>query len=164
MTGAGGVASAAAALTLIGGIGICALALYSLVYPSLRYGLSYTFEELPRLCDLLALATGVLATVLGIQLLRRAIANPFRVGLVLLAIGVPALALTVLAVFPDTFHIDYYSRPFYLGYNYYWDVLHVEVDYRIIPVPLLASLALSVLGGVTMLFAPRRATATPDWR
>lgn len=153
----------AAVLSLIGGVGICALALYILAYLPLRHDLAYVYHDLPRLSDLLALATGLTATVLGVQLLRRAIANPPRAGLILLAVSVPALVLTVIAIFPDTFGIGYYSRPFYLGYNYWQDVLSFDVDYRYIPTPLLVSLIAAVLGGVTMLFAPRRAAA-PDGR
>ncbi len=162
-TRTGGTTSLAAALSLIGGVGICALALYTLAYLPLRHDLSYVYNDPPRLCDLLTLATGLLATVLGVQLLRRAIANPVRAGLTLLAVGVPALALTALAIFPDTFQIDIYPRPFYLGFNYLPDVLSVEVDYRYIPTPLVGSLIVVVLGGIAMLFAPRRVTASPDW-
>ena len=139
------------------------MALYALVYLPLRHDLSYVYDDPPRLCDLLTLATGLIGVTLGVQLLRRALANPPRAGLALLAVSVPALALTVLAIFPDTFHISYYSRPFYLGFNYLPDVLSIEVDYRYIPAPLVASLIAAVLGGVTMLFAPRRG-AMPDWR
>jgi hypothetical protein len=159
-----GTVSLAAALNLIGGVGICALALYALAYLPLRHDLAYVYDDLPRLCDLLTLATGLLATVLGVQLLRRAIANPARAGLALLALGVPALVLTGLAIFPDTFHIEVYPRPFYLGFNYLPDVLSTEVDYRYIPTPLVGSQIAVVLGGVAMLFAPHRATTAPDQR
>jgi hypothetical protein len=164
-TRTGEITSVAAVLALVGGIGICALALYSLAYlPFFKYDTSYVYDDLPRLCDLLTLATGLLAAGFGVQMLRRAVANPSRAGLVLLAFGVPALVLTLLSVFPDTFHIETYPIPFYLAYNYLPDVLGVEVDYRYIPVPLLASLGVAVLSGVTMLFAPGRPAAASSRR
>jgi hypothetical protein len=160
----GGVTAVAATLALVGGIGICLLAVYSLVFLPLKHGLSYTYDEPPRLLDVLTLASGLLATALGADLLRRPLANRGAIGAVLLALAIPALALTIVTLYPDSFHIDFFSRPPYVDYDYFAFVLNVDVSDHYLPVPLLASLGLVVLGGITMLAPPRQSTPAPGRR
>lgn len=157
-------ASVGAVLALVGGTGICLLALYSLLFLPLKHGFSYTYDQPPRLCDVLTLLSGLLAVGLGARSLRRAAAGSPGVGVLLLALSLPALALTVVTLYPDNFQIDFFQRPFYVDFNYFAFVLNAQVDGHYLPVPLLASLVAIVLGGLTMAAAPRRPAATPGWQ
>lgn len=160
---------AAAYLAIAGGIGMCFLVLYAIVYVPLHHHFPVAFGESLQLGDLLAFGSGVLAVVLGVLALRRAPANPGATGAVLMLAGVASVILVLVWAFPETLHLDYYfGRPFYFGFVYFCELgkAHIGDGYEngYIQVPLLVSSAGVFVAGCLMAFGRGRRASSPTWR
>jgi hypothetical protein len=156
----------AAYLAIAGGIGICFMVLYALVYVPLHHHFPLAFGEPLQAGDLLAFGFGALAIVLGALALKRAPASPARTGAVLMLAGVLSVALVLVWAFPETLHLDYYfGRPFYFGFVYFCELgkAHIGSGYEngYIQVPLLVSSAAVLGAGCLMAFARRRRAVGP---
>jgi len=155
----------AAYLAIAGGIGMCFMVLYAIVYVPLHHHFPLAFGESLQFGDLLAFGAGALAVVLGVLALRRAPASPGRTGAVLMLAGVASIVLVLVWAFPETLHLDYYfGRPFYFGFVYFCELgkAHIGDGYEngYIQVPLLVSSAAVFVAGCLMALARgRRASA-----
>lgn len=156
-------------LAIAGGIGMCFMVLYTIVYYPLHYHLDVFFGESLHFGDLLAFCSGVAAILIGGLALRRGPSGTGRFGAALIAAGLPTLALTVFWAFPETFNLDYYfSKPAYFGFVFFSPLGNAHVGHAYenghLQVPLLVSSAAVALGGCLMLFARGRSTGPPTWR
>lgn len=160
---------AAAYLAIAGGIGMCFMVLYALVYVPLHHDFPVAFGESLQFGDLLALGSGVLAVVLGALALRRAPANPGVTGGVLMLAGVASVILVLVWAFPETLHLDYdFGRPFYFGFVYFCELgkAHFGDSYAngYVQVPLLVSSAAVLVSGCLMAFSRGRRTSSSSWQ
>jgi hypothetical protein len=165
----------AAVLAIAGGVGMCFMVLYAIVYVPLHHHFPFAFGEPLEFGDILAFAVGVLAICIGTLALRRGPASPGRSGALLMVAGLLPIVLIAVWAFPETLHIDYYfGRPFYFGFVYFCELgkAHFGGGYPgsdgyengYVQVPLLVSAAAVLLAGCVMAFArPRRAPA-PSWK
>jgi hypothetical protein len=154
-------------LAIAGGIGMCFMVIYAIVYVPLHYHLPLAFGESLQFGDLLAFGSGALAIYLGALALRPAPANPARIGAVLMLAGVPSVALVLAWTFPETLHLDF-GRPFYFGFVYFCELgkAHIGNGYEngYVQVPLLVSSATVFVAGCLMAFARRRHAVDPVWQ
>jgi hypothetical protein len=160
---------AAAVLAIAGGIGMCFMVLYAIVYLPLHYDAPINFGEPLYFGDLLVMCSGAVAIALGVLALRRAPSRPGRAGAVLILAGLPSLILVVFWAFPETFNLDYYfSKPIYFGFVYFSPLgkTHIGAAYEngYIQIPLLVSSAAVLVGGCLMAFARGRRTTGPSWQ
>jgi hypothetical protein len=156
-------------LAIAGGIGMCFMVLYAIVYLPLHIHSPVLFGEGPQFGDVLAFGCGGLAIWLGVLALRRPPANPRRAGAVVMAAGVPAIILVLVWAFPETLGLDeLFSRPFYFGYVYLCELgnVHIGDSYGngYLQVPLLVSSAAVLAGGCLMAFARRERTSATIWQ
>ena len=159
----------AAYLAIAGGIGVCFMVLYTIVYLPLHHHFPLAFGEPLQFGDLLAFGSGAVAIVLGVLALRRAPASPARTGAALILAGALPLVLVLVWAFPETLHLDYYfDRPFYFGFVYFCELgkAHIGDGFEngYIQVPLLVSSAAVFVAGCLMAFARRRRAVGPAWQ
>jgi len=159
----------AALLAIAGGIGMCFMVLYAIVYYPLHYHFDVFFGEPLYFGDLLAFGSGATATVLGALALRRAPSSPRITGAVMIATGLPTLILVVIWAFPETFNLDYYfAKPFYFGFVYFSQLgkAHIGDSYEngYLQLPLLVSSAAVFIAGCVMAVAQGQRASRPSWR
>jgi hypothetical protein len=158
----------AAYLAVAGGLGMCFMVLYVLVYVPLHHHFPVAFGESLQFGDLLAFGAGVLAVVLGVLALRRAPTNPGRTGAVLMLAGGASLILVLVWALPETLQLDYFQQPFYFGFVYFCELgrAHIGDGYEngYVQVPLLVSSAGVFVAGCLMAFAHRRRASVPTWQ
>ncbi|MGB7588768.1 MAG: hypothetical protein WBM00_08675 [Solirubrobacterales bacterium] len=149
--------SAAAILAIAGGIGMCFLVLYAIVYLPLHDGVSLNFGEPLRFGDLLALGSGAVAVAVGALILKRRPGRPVVTGVVLILAGAPTLILALLWAFPETFNLSFYPQPFYFGYTYLSTLGLTHVAGGYVQVPLLGASATVIASGALMAAAGKKA-------
>jgi hypothetical protein len=159
----------AAVMAIAGGIGMCFMVLYAIVYVPLHHHFPFAFGEPLEFGDILALAVGVLAICIGMLALRRAPTSPGRSGAPLIVAGALPIVLVVVWALPETLHLDYYfGRPFYFGFVYFCELgkAHFGSAYEngYVQVPLLVSAAAVFLAGWVMVFARPQPAAGPSWQ
>jgi hypothetical protein len=151
----GGSAAVAGTLAVLGGMLLCFLTLHATVYEPLHQHFPVNYGEPVYFGDVLALVAGAAAIAIGVLLLVNS-SNPLARGPWLLVAGVPVLIVTLLWTFPDTFHVDLYSRPFYLGFVYFTEFGLTELGSRYVQVPLICGCAMLIGAGLIVSLAPRR--------
>ena len=136
-------------LAIGGGIGMCVVVLWAIVYLPLHYHEPLNSGDSLQFGDLLALLSGIAAIGIGVLTLARRVRNPRGAGVVVVLAGVPTLVLAILWSFPETFHLSIYPVPFYIGYLYFanFGLAHIGSGY--VPLPLIGS-TLAVIVGVLM--------------
>ena len=159
----------AAVLAIAGGIGVCFMVLYAIVYVPLHDHFPFAFGEPLEFGDILAFAVGLLAICIGTLALRRAPGSPGRSGALLMVAGVLPIVLVVVWAFPETLHLDYYfGRPFYSGFVYFCELgkAHIGSGYvnGYVQVPLLVSAAAVFFAGSVMAFSRPRRAIGPSWQ
>ena len=160
---------AAAYLAIAGGIGMCFMVLYAIVYVPLHHHFPLAFGESLQFGDLLAFGGGALAVVIGVLALRRAPGNPGATGALLILAGLASVILVAVWAFPETLHLDYFfERPFYFGFVYFCELGKARIgdsyENGYIQVPLLVSSAAVFLAGCLMAFARGRRPSAPTWQ
>lgn len=148
----------AAGLAILGGIGLCFLALYATVYRPLHYDYPVNFGEPIHFGDVLALLSGAAAIAIGILLLTRPGNRNVRAALLVVA-GLPTLLFALMWTFADTFHLDWYSNPFYFGYVYFAEFGQAQIGSRYVQALLVASCLMVVGAGLIAALFPSRQSA-----
>lgn len=158
----------ASVLAIAGGIGMCFMVLYAIVYVPLHHHFPFAFGEPLEFGDILAFGAGFLAICIGSLALRRAPASPGRSGALLMLAGVLPIVLVVVWALPETLHLDYYfGRPFYFGFVYFCELgkAHIGSGYvnGYVQVPLLVSSAAVLIAGCVMAFARDQRAVGRSW-
>jgi hypothetical protein len=159
----------AAYLAILGGLGLCFMVLYAIVYVPLHHHFPFAFGEPLALGDILAFGVGLLAICIGALALKRAPTSPGRSGALLIAAGLLPIVLVAVWALPETLHLDYdFGRPFYFGFVYFCELgkAHIGSGYvnGYVQVPLAVSSALVLLAGCTMALARRQPAVVTSWR
>jgi len=159
----------AAWLAIAGGIGMCFMVLYEIVYVPLHHDLPVFFDQALQFGDLLAFGCGALAIVLGALALRRTPANGQTSGAVLMAAGLLPVVLVGVWAFPEALGIEFiFSRPFYFGFVYFCELgqAHIGSGYvdGHVQVPLLVSSLAVSFAGCIMAFTRGPGATGPAWQ
>jgi len=144
----------AAVLAIIGGAAICFVTLYAVFYLPLHDEFPVNYGESPRIGDLLALASGLVAIVVGVLLLTGRPGSTTTRGILLVAAGTPTLIAALLWAFPQTFHLSLFPVPFYFAYLYFTDLGVVHIGDGYVPLPLVAACAMVIAAGLAVLTRP----------
>ncbi len=144
----------AAVLAILGGLTICFVVLYAVFYLPLHDDFPVNYGESPRIGDLLALVSGLVAIAIGALLITGRPGSAGVRGALLLAAGVPTLIMALLWAFPLTFHLSLYPVPFYFAYLYFTDLGVVHIGSGYVPLPLVAACAMVIAAGLTVLSRP----------
>lgn len=145
-----GLVSPAAVLAIVGGLGMCFVVFWALVYLPLHYHESLNFGDSLRFGDVLALLSGAAAIGVGVLALGGRIRNPRGAGGILGLAGAPTLILTILWAYPETFHLSLYPVPFYVAHIYFVDFGVVRIGSGEFPLPLVGSVLAVIAGGALM--------------
>jgi len=152
----------AAVLAIVGGAGMCFIALYATIYLPLHHDFGVNYGESVRIGDALAVASGLVAVAIGVLVLARPGSNRMARGVWLLAAGTPTLIAAVVWSFPQTFHVTIFPEPFYFAYVFFTDlgVTHIGTGY--VPLPLVGACAMVIGAGLATFssLASRPAVAT----
>ena len=142
----------AAILAIGGGLGMCLITLYAIVYRPLHFHDPVNFGESLQFGDLFMIGAGLVAVAVGVSALRSRGNGPGRAALLALA-GIPSLVLTVVWSFPTTFHVTLYPElPFYAGFVFVSELGNVRVGQDgEVPLPLLAACLAVVLAALISL-------------
>jgi small basic protein len=141
-------------LAIIGGAAICSVTLYAVFYLPLHDGFPVNYGESPRIGDLLALASGLVAIVVGVLLSTGRPGSASARGVLLVAAGAPTLIVALLWAFPQTFHLSLFPVPFYFAYLYFTDLGVVHIGDGYVPLPLVAACAMVIAAGLVVLARP----------
>lgn len=146
----------AAVLAMVGGVAMCFATLYAVIYLPLHNEYAINYDQSPRLGDVVALVSGLVAVAIGSLLLVRRPANPTATGIWLVVAGTPTLIMALLWAFPETFDLTVYPTPFYLAFVYLTDLGIVHLGNGYVPLPLVIGCAMVIAAG----FAIANPTAT----
>ncbi len=138
----------AAGLAILGGFALCALTLYATIYEPLHYHFPVNFGESLHFGDILVFAAGAVGIAVGALLLSRPGSATAR-GAILVGVGLVILLIAVVFVFPDTFHLDPFNKPFYFGFAYFAEFGQAEIGTRFVQVPLVIACAMLIGAGLT---------------
>jgi hypothetical protein len=144
----------AAVLAIIGGAAICFVTLYAVFYLPLHDEFPVNYGESPRIGDLLALASGVVAIVVGILLVMGRPGSARARGIWLVVAGTPTLIMALLWAFPLTFHLSLFPVPFYFAYLYFTDLGVVRIGDGYVPLPLVVACTMVIVAGLAILSRP----------
>jgi hypothetical protein len=150
-----------ALLAIFGGAAICFVALYAVFYLPLHDEFPVNYGESPRIGDLLALGSGLVAIAIGALLLAGRPGNARARGIWLVVAGAPTLIVALLWAFPLTFHLSLFPVPFYFAYLYFTDLGVVHIGDGYVPLPLVAGCAMVIAAGLAILARPPIRTAPP---
>jgi hypothetical protein len=154
----------AAVLAIVGGAAICFVALYAVIYLPLHHDFAINYGESVRIGDVLALASGLAAIVVGLLLLTRRGGSATASGIWLVAAGTPTLIVALLWSFPETFHLSIFPVPFYFAYVYFTDLGVVHIGDGYVPLPLVIGCALVIAAGFVVISPSLTRTAAPAGR
>lgn len=123
------------------------ITLYATVYRPLHFHEPVNYGEPVQFGDLLAIGSGLIAIAVGAANFRGKMRSPAR-GVVLALCGAPTLLLALLWSFPETFHLDLFSRPFYFGVVYFSDLGNTQIGTGNVPLPLVVATLMVIVAAV----------------
>jgi len=155
-------ASGAAILAIGGGLGMCLITVYAIIYRPLHFHDPVNYGESLQFGDLFLLIAGLAAIAVGVSMFAGRHGNQSGRAALLALAGIPALVLTVLWSFPVTFHLSVFpEQPFYFGIVFFSEFgnVHVGQDGEV-PAPLLLS-CLAVVVAALLTLVPSKEAQPP---
>ena len=151
----------AAVLAILGGATMCFIALYAVFYLPLHHEYPVNYGESPRVGDILAVVSGLVAIAIGVLLLTRRPGNATARGIWLVVAGTPTLIVALLWAFPVTFHLSLFPVPFYFAYLYFTDLGVVHIGSGYVPLPLVIACAMPIAAGLVVVMSSATRVGPP---
>jgi hypothetical protein len=148
-------------LAIVGGAAMCFIALYAVVYLPLHHGFPVNYDQSPRLGDVLALVSGLVAIAIGGLCLTRRPGSAAARGIWLVVAGTPTLIVALLWSFPETFDLSLFPVPFYFAYVYFTDIGIVHIGDGYVPLPLVIACGMVVAAGIAIASSSATRTVPP---
>jgi hypothetical protein len=151
-------------LAIVGGLGMCFVTLYAIVYLPLHYHEPVNYGGSLQFGDLLALGSGLVAIAIGIHLLMGRPGSAAVRGVLLALAGMPTLVLAVLWAFPEASHFTIFPTPFYFGLVYFSDLGLAHTSSSVLSVPLVAACLIVIAAAITVALPAAQEAPTPYGR
>jgi zinc-ribbon domain len=153
-----------AVLAILGGLGMCFVTLYAIVYLPLHYDQPLNYGGSLQFGDLLALGSGLVAIGIGIHLLIGRPGSAAVRGVLLALAGMPTLVLAVLWAFPQASHFSVFPPPFYFGLVYFSDLGLAHTSSSVLSVPLVSACVAVIAAAIVVALPAAQANQTPHRR
>lgn len=153
-----------AILAIVGGLGMCFVTLYAIVYLPLHYHEPLNYGGSLQFGDLLALGSGLVAVAIGIHLIIDRPGSATVRGVLLALAGTPTLVLAVLWAFPSASHFTVFPTPFYFGLVYFTDLGLAHTSSSVLSIPLVGACLIVIAAAIVVALPAAQARTAPRGR
>lgn len=153
-----------AVLAILGGLVMCFVALYAIVYLPLHHHEPLNYGGSLQFGDLLALGSGLVAIAIGIHLLTGRPGSAAVRGVLLALAGMPTLVLAVLWAFPEASHFTIFPTPFYFGLVYFSELGLAHTSDSVLSVPLVSACVVVIVAAIVVALPAAQANPTRHGR